>query len=516
MSSSVQPAADTADFLAQFDTRSLEGETFAAIDLGSNSFHAVIARYEHGTLHVIDRLKEMVRLAEGVDRDGRLSSAVEQRALKCLARFGERIRALPAGNVRAVGTNALRQMRDGWKFLDQAEARLGQPIEIVSGQEEARLIYLGVAHGISERGNQRLVIDIGGGSTEFVVGRDFSPVMLESLYFGCVGIAQRYFPDGKITEKRWHKAHTAVAVELQRIADAFRACGWQEVLGSSGTMKAVRNVVVAQQWSERGITPASIVQLRERLLQAGATEDLSLAGLSARRRPVFASGVVIIEACLQLLDIDRIIVTDYALREGLLYDMLGRILHSDPRRGSVDAIAERYRTDRGQGQRVRQVGLALFDQVRDHWRLSDNARDLLGWACDLHEIGLNISHHGYHRHGAYLIENSDLPGFSRLEQLTLAIMIRNHRRKPDPGLYDRLIARVQTDVRRLTSLLRLAVLLNRTRSDRGIDGLAARAADDRLILSVPSRWLERHPLARADLKEEARLLERIEVKLQVE
>lgn len=501
---------------AEFDTRPLEGQSFAAVDLGSNSFHMVVARYDHGTLHVIDRIKEMVRLAEGVKRNGELVEEVEARALGCLARFGERLGHLRASNVRAVGTNTLRRMKDGWRFLSAAEDRLGHTIEIVSGQEEARLVYLGVAHGISERGNQRLVIDIGGGSTEFVIGRYFSPILLSSLYFGCVGIAQKYFSGGKITGKRWKNARSAVGLELQRIADDFKACGWQEALGSSGTMKAVRSVAISQGWSERGITGDAVARIREYLLDVGHVDKISLAGLSERRRPVFASGTVVVEACLEILAIDRITVADYALREGLLYDMIGRILHADPRNGAVDAMLERYRVDRGQAERVRRAALKLAEEVREDWRLSRNALDLLGCSAMLHEIGLNISHHGYHRHGAYLIENSDLPGFSRQEQLVVAALIRNHRRKPNPERYQRLAKRVQAEAADITVLLRLAVLFNRPRSAAIDVPVKARGGKRRIRLELPEGWLEAHPLTLADLEVEASRLKKMDYRLEVD
>lgn len=499
--------------LAVASGQDYEGQPFAAIDLGSNSFHMIVARYEHGTMTVVDRIKDMVRLAEGVDKRGRLSEVVAERALACLAQFGERIAAIPEANVRAVGTNALRRIHDGWRFLNEAEQRLGHSIEIISGQEEARLIYFGVAHAISERGNRRLVIDIGGGSTEFVIGREFQAMELESLYFGCVGIAQRFFEDGRITAKRWSKAHAAVALELQRIADDFRDTGWQEAIGSSGTMKAVRSVVINQGWSERGITPESMDALRENLLKAGHVDKISLSGMSERRRPVFASGAVIVEACLSGLGIDRLLVTDYALREGLLYDMLGRITHSDPRQGAIEALVARYTIDAAQAQRVRKSAVQLFKQVQSQWSLSANAGRLLGWAADIHELGLAISHHGYHRHGAYVIEYSDLPGFSKQEQAVLAAMVRSHRRKPSTSVLETVTRKIRGDVVHLIVLLRIAVLLNRTRHDRAIPVPTLKPGDGSLALVFPDGWSEVYPLAHEDLLGEVELVKRLDFQL---
>jgi exopolyphosphatase/guanosine-5'-triphosphate,3'-diphosphate pyrophosphatase len=443
---------------------------------------------------------------------GELDPAVEERVLTCLARFGQRIANIPESNVRAVGTNAMRRMKDGWKFLTAAETRLGHPIEIVSGQEEARLIYLGVAHGISERG-QRLVIDIGGGSTEFIIGSDFSPIMLDSLYFGCVSIAQRFFADGKLTAKRWQKAKNHVGVELQRISEDFVACGWSEALGASGTLKAVRRAVMEQGWSQRGITPEAMRELEAYLLDVGRADRIRLEGVSDRRRPVFASGAVVVQTCLESLGIEQMIVTDYALREGLLYDKIGRILHADPRAGSVNALVERYRVDRRQGDRVRRTALVLFDQVAADWGLQAGLRDFLGWAADLHELGLTVSHHGYQHHGAYLLENSDLPGFTKLEQMLLATLVSNHRRKPQPGAFDRLVDRLQPPARRLACLLRLAVLLNRTRSGREPPSVDLAAKGDRLRMSFPKGWRRERPLTAADLEQEATQIAKLGIRI---
>ncbi len=492
----------------------LEGELFAAIDLGSNSFHLVVARYEHGTLHVIDRIKEMVRLAEGVNAEGTLAPEVAQRALTCLERFGQRLEGIADDRIVAVGTNATRRMKDGWKFLAQAEKQLGHSIEIISGEEEARTIYLGVAHGVSEKG-QRLVMDIGGGSTEFIIGREFNAIMVESLFFGCVALAQKFFPGGKISRKRWRRAHGAVSVELQRIAADFKALGWEEALGSSGTMRAVRNVVVNNGWSERGITPSAMLRLREEILQAGHEQQLVFDGLSDRRRPVFASGAVIVDACLETLGIEQIEVTDYALREGLLYDLIGRILHADPREGAIQALMRKYHIEVEQARRVSKTARKLVDAVRKSWGLPKQlARNWLAWSSQLHEIGLTIAHHGYHRHGAYLLRNSDLPGFSRQDQLVVATLVLNHRRKPDAESFDKLQDRLRPWVIRCAVILRLAALLHRTRCAESVPAIKAEASGNAISLTFPEGWLEQQPLTAVDLENEARQTQRIGITLE--
>ena len=491
------------------------GSLFAAIDLGSNSFHMIVARLEHGSLHIIDRIKEMVRLAEGVDEQGNLDSAVEQRAMECLSRFGQRIEQISQTRTVAVGTNALRRLKYDWQFLNEAETRLGVPIEIIPGQEEARLIYRGVAQAISAQGKQRLVIDIGGGSTEFIIGRDTRTKMLDSLYFGCVSMTSNWFGDGAITARRWRKARTAVALELQGIAKSYRKHSWQEVLGSSGTMKAVRDVVLANGWSERGITVESMQHLERYLLDVGHCDQIQLEGLSERRRPVFVGGAAAVSACMEVLGIERIIVTDYALREGLLYQMLGRSRDDDPRPGAIAGLVERYRIDPDQATRVAQTCSALIAQIADQWDLPKASANWLLWSGQLHEIGLSISHHGYQRHGAYLIEHSDLPGFSRLEQQILATLVLNHRRQLTLSSFDTLIRRLQQPVRQLTVLLRIAVLLNRSHSILPSENFSLRAKGDQLTLEFADNWLAEHTLTQADLQAEQGLLQRLDLSLSI-
>lgn len=490
---------------------------FAAVDLGSNSFHMIVARYDHGTLVIVDRIKEMVRLAEGVDEKGQLSAPVANRALECLARFGQRLSGLSPERIAAVGTNALRKMRDGWRFLEQAEDRLGVPIEIISGEEEARLIYLGVAHGISEVGNQRLVIDIGGGSTELVIGREFTAAMVESLFFGCVAVTQKYFGDGKISAKRWRKASAAVSAELRRYAPEFRKLGWQEAFGSSGTMRAAASVARAQDWAEAGITQSAVDQIKQHLLEVGRIDAIALSGLSERRRPVFVGGMVVVEACMAELAINTLHITDYALREGLLYDLLGRIEHTDPRVAAVKALQQRYPVDTVQASSVADTATELFNDVSGRWHLDEEDHFLLRAAAQLHELGLSIAHHGYHRHGAYLLEHSDLPGFSRQEQKILAVLVHSHRGSPLQALFDELPERLQKRVRRLAILLRIAVVFNRDRLSQSVPISRFKAGKDENVLKLhlPETWLSEHPLTAADLESEQQSLNKIDATLKL-
>ncbi|HKK13082.1 MAG TPA: exopolyphosphatase, partial [Gammaproteobacteria bacterium] len=311
------------------DSRS--ADTIAAVDLGSNSFHMVVAHRADGRLQIVDRLREPVRLAAGLDSERRLTADAQSRALGALERFGQRLQDLPDANVRAVGTNTLRRARNGAEFIAAAQQALGQAIETISGVEEARLIYLGVAHSLAEDRGRRLVVDIGGGSTELIVGEGFEPLQLESLYMGCVGMSRKYFPGGRIDKEGLRAAELAAGLELQPVQGVFRDLGWTAATGASGTIRAVRAVVTEAGWSDSGITRESLARLRQALLAAGDMGKLKLKGLSDDRRPVFAGGVVILSAIFDALGIEHMTYSDGALREGLLYDLIGRVHDQDIR-----------------------------------------------------------------------------------------------------------------------------------------------------------------------------------------
>jgi exopolyphosphatase / guanosine-5'-triphosphate,3'-diphosphate pyrophosphatase len=492
-----------------------DGELLAAADLGSNSFHLVVARYEHGELRVIDRLRDSVRLAAGLRPDGGLDPARRDKALECLARFGQRLRVLPQQRVRAVATNTVRRLSNPAGFLGPAEQALGHPIEVVSGREEARLIYLGVAHGIPDSPQRRLVIDIGGGSTEFIIGQRFEALEKESLQMGCVASSLRFFGDGKLSQKRWKQAQTEIAVELQQFAADYRTQGWGEAIGSSGTIKAIGNVLQAAGWCDTGITREAMERMRDAMLDCGSIERLRLPGLAEDRTSVLPGGLAILEAAFAALDITQMRICDTAMREGLLYDMIGRAEHRDPRTASIAALAQRYAVDKAHAARVEATSLALFDQVERDWQLGHAERDWLIWAARIHEIGLAIAHSQHHLHGAYIVENSDLAGFARHEQQVLAAMLRCHRRKPDETILRALPERLRRTTARVTALLRLAVLLQRGRAADPSPPLDLQADDRQLQLKLARSWLDAHPLTRADLEQERDYLKQFDIKLHV-
>jgi exopolyphosphatase/guanosine-5'-triphosphate,3'-diphosphate pyrophosphatase len=477
-----------------------DGDMLAAIDLGSNSFHMVVARYTLGQLRVVDRLRETVRLAEGLDGKGGLTLEVRQRALECLSRFGQRIRDIPRQHVRAVATNTVRALSAPQAFLMPAETALGHAIEVIAGREEARLVYLGVAHAQPPKnGHLRLVIDIGGGSTECIIGAGFDAIERESLQVGCVASTRRFFDSGKLTRRKWNDALVEVTAEFQQFAGTYRALGWQEVLGSSGTNKAIGEICAAMDLTKGSVTAEALPQVRERLLRAGHIDAIDLPGLSDERRPIIAGGVLVLEAAFAALGLQRMAVSKAALREGVLHDMLGRNRDEDPRDASVAALMLRYGIDADQALRVEGTALQLFDQVAAAWRLGPDDRLMLGWAARLHELGLAIAHSQYHVHGAYVLEHSDIAGFSRQEQQFIAALVRTHRRKIPRAAFNVLPERLLAPARRTAALLRIAVLLHRGYDAREIPRLDAAAEGRSLAIALARSWLEPRPLLRADL-----------------
>ena len=492
-----------------------DGELIAAVDMGSNSYHMVVARVEHGEPRVIDRLRETVRMAAGLRADGTLDAEHRARALNCLARFGQRIAGVPSSRVRAVATNTVRRLASPQTFLTAAEASLGHPVEIVSGREEGRLIFLGASHDLPASRESRLVIDVGGGSTEFIIGRGFAPMHTESVQAGCIASTLRFFPGGKLNRKRWQRANNEIGVLLQQFAEDYRESGWVEAFGSSGTAKAIGSVVQAMRFSDDGITPSSLAQLRDALLAQGQIETLKLPGLADDRAPVIAGGVVIFEAAFEALGIERLHVCESSMREGLLWDLLGRAGGSDPRTASIDALANRYGVDRAQARRVESTALMFFDQIARFWKLDSEAREWLSWAARVHEIGLAIAHSQHHHHGAYILRHADLAGFSRQEQQLLAAIVESHRRKPDKATFSALPQRYRQLARYITALLRLGVLFRRARRAESLPQMQLAATTQRLRLTVPSSWLDQHPLSEADLEQEQAPLNELGLLLEV-
>ena len=493
----------------------LKANFYAAVDLGSNSFHLLVARREHGELRVIDRIKEMVRLGGGLDGEGNLDQAVQERAYACLARFGQRLRGIPGDNMRAVGTQTFRRMKNANTFLMIAETALGCSIDIIAGREEARLIYLGVSQGVAGSDERRLVIDIGGGSTELVIGEGVAPLEMESLQYGCVSLTRRYFGDGRITRKRFEKAKQTVLADFQELRLRYVRTGWVTAVGSSGTIRAVERICQRMTWLEKGISADALYMLRDCLLEFDTIDAVALPGLSERRHPVLIGGVAILLACFEALDLDSLQVSPYALREGVLHDLLGRLGDHDPRDTTVEAFMQRYSVDREQVRRVQDIAFTAFGKLSDMMFLRPGHRQLLGWAADLHETGLSVAHSQYHQHSGYLVENSDMTGFTRQEQMFLATLVRYHRRQI-PGSYtDLLPTRLHEPLRMTLFCLRLACILCRSRDSLTLPEFRLSGSDHRITVVFAADWAEKHPLTLSDLRQETRALAAIDVTLRI-
>jgi exopolyphosphatase / guanosine-5'-triphosphate,3'-diphosphate pyrophosphatase len=484
--------------------------TLAAVDLGSNSFRMVLADVVDGALRRRDSLREGVRLAAALGADGRISSDGEARALACLARFGERVRDLPRSNVRVVGTNTLRKARGARSFLEKARTALGHPVEVISGQEEARLVYQGVAADLGPGDERRLVVDIGGGSTECILGRGTVAERAESLYVGCVGMTLEHFPGGRLRRDYLRHAVLAARLELEAFEGELRGAGrdgdraWATCAGSSGTVRAIAAVVRRNGWSTDGITLPALRKLRKAMLAAGDVSSLKLSGLSRERAAVLPGGLAILWAVFRAFGVERMVASRASLREGVLQDLLGRLGKRDVRPRTVARLQEQYRVDRAQAERVEATALALYEQVEQAWGLGGReARDYLAWAARLHEIGLAVAHGGFHKHGAYLVANSELAGFSLQEQQLLAFLVRAQRRKWPRAAAEELVPERQAQAVPLAVLLRLATLLHRGRGTRSLPPIAVTASEKVLRVRFPRGWLRAHPLTRADLGQES-------------
>ena len=473
-----------------------EQSTIAAVDLGSNSFHCQIARVAGEQFFPLDSLREPVRLGAGLGKDKKLDDESQERALACLARFGERLRGFDPHGVRAIGTNTLRVAKNSKQFLRRARAALGFPIEVVAGREEARLIYLGVSHSLPASRDKRLVVDIGGGSTECIIGTGYKPLKLESLFMGCVSYSLRYFRDGRVTKSALKEADLAARAELQPIIGSYIRGNWQHAIGSSGTIRALAEILELSGYSEGLITLAGLDRLRSQLLRAGDISAIELPGLRPDRQPVLIGGLAILYAVLDELNIDEMTPATGAMRQGILYDMLGRFHNHDMRDVTVSQFMQRYHVDAHQARRVGTFAETLYEKLAGS-SASEDAPRLLGWAARLHEIGIPVAYSGYHKHSAYIISNADMPGFSREEQERLASLVLSHRRSLKKSWEI-----LPEQDRAIVLALRLAVVLCRARRDARFPPLEIKAQGERLRLSFDAAWLESNPLTATALREE--------------
>jgi len=489
-------------------------DSIAAVDLGSNSFHMVVARLVRGEPELVDRLRDQVQLASGLGEDRRMSRRVRRRALGTLERFRERLRGVPSAAMRAVGTNTFRRIKDGGAFRADAEAALGCPIEILSGREEARLIYLGVAHSVPQREGRQLVVDIGGGSTECIVGEGFDAQFVRSTQLGCVEFSQAYFPDGALKAGRFREAVLAARVELRDVERQVGPHVWSRVIGASGTIRAASQIARENGWSEGGLCRDGLDKIERALVDAGHVDKLDLPGLKPERASVLAGGICVLRAVYDGLGIDRMEVARGALREGILFDLLGRLRHEDVRDRTIERLQARYDVDRTQADRVQSTAREILGRVAKKWKLpAEESAPFLEWGAALHEIGLAISYVKHQAHGAYLIGEADLPGFSRDDRDVLAAVVGGHRGPVRAPLFRALPKRLARRARRLAAILRLAVRLRRGRSGV-LPPFTIEAGHDRIRLDFTPGGLDAHPLLRKDLQKEATRLPALGVTLE--
>lgn len=489
-------------------------ELIATVDLGSNSFHMVVAKVIHEEVRILDKLGEKVQLAAGLNKDKYLDEVSQKRAFDCLARFAQRIKKMPHPSVWIVATNTLRIARNAKAFIRKAEDIIGHRISIISGREEARLIYLGVSHTFPDDTGNRLVIDIGGGSTELIIGQRFEAEELESLYMGCVSYRNRFFKEDKITRKNMSQAILHASLNLISISHRYRTLGWQQCVGSSGTIRAISQALTDNGWSKGEITQKSLLKLSDKVVKLGKVSELEKLGVRKERQSVFPSGLAILIASFNVLDIQSMEVSDGALREGLLYELIGRNTHENVQKRTINGLQKRYLVDVEHASIVAKTAIHLWHKVAPEWRIGDGeSAELLHWSAMLHEIGLAISHSQYHKHGAYLIRYADLAGFSRQSQHAIAVLIRFHRRKINHQLFSGYCQENRRNLKKLTVILRLAVLIQRARNQIDPREIAAKGTEDAIKLSFPEGWLKSHSLVAADLKAEKTRLKKFSMNL---
>ncbi|MFQ2546513.1 exopolyphosphatase [Aeromonas caviae] len=482
----------------------MDNSLYAAVDLGSNSFHMVIARLTEGRMQIIDRIKERVRLAEGMDEQRRMSPEAMARGLDCLALFAERLTNIKPDQIRIAGTYTLRRASNARDFVREAAKVLNHPIEIISGQEEARLIYQGVAHTQHIEG-QVLVVDIGGGSTELIIGEGFEHKALTSRKMGCVSFTQSFFGNGKLGEKAFNAAVLEAQHQLAPIINQYRKLDWQSCLGSSGSIRTVRDVLQGEEWTDGAITLAGLERLKEEMLKHKRVDQLKLAGLTEERQGVFAAAVAILLGLFTSLPIERMEYSDGALREGLLYEFEERLQHHDIRERTALALSTHYRIDKRQATRVESSVLSLFDALSGPWEMPEEPyRAILGWAARLHEIGLAINYSGIHKHSAYILQNTDLPGFNQDDQALLAALVRFHRKGLKLSELPALPNHDEQTVLRCIRILRLAVAAHHRRQDNLLPEWNVQAAGDQLVVTLPLDWCDENKLLMQNLEKEHR------------
>jgi len=489
-----------------------EGSQLAAIDLGSNSFHLIIAKIEHGEMRPVEVLAEKVQLGAGLEK-GHLSEEAIERGLECLTRFAQLLDSVEPERIRVVGTNALRVAKNRSDFTKPAKRILGAKVDVIYGREEARLVYLGVAHSLADDAQSRLVIDIGGGSTELIIGERFEPQRLESLQMGCVSYGKACFPEGKISKGNYRNAYDRARLQAFHIRHGYNSSHWEECVGSSGTLQAIETLITQNGWGEGGINRKGLLKLEKKLLAFKTMEDITLDGLAEARRSVILPGVAITTALFDVLGIEHMRTSKGALREGVIYDLMGRLSHEDVRERTVNALMQRYAVDTEMAEVVERRARTLFTATRMSWQLTTGDWELLRWAARSHEIGMAISHKHFNRHSAYLLRNADLPGFSQEEQEQLAVLALSQRGKPGDTLFTHIADSDQVKMKYLVCIIRLAACFKYVEKLAQLPDFSILASENHLTLEFPEGWLQEHPLTAQELQGEQAVLEKLGVSL---
>jgi exopolyphosphatase/guanosine-5'-triphosphate,3'-diphosphate pyrophosphatase len=489
-----------------------DGSLLAAIDLGSNSFHLIIAKIEHGEMRPVEALAEKVQLGAGLE-NGRLSSDAIERGLECLSRFAQLLESVEPKRIRVVGTNALRQAKNRLDFTLPARDILGTRVDVIYGREEARLVYLGVAHSLADDAQSRLVIDIGGGSTEFIIGERFEPQQLESLQMGCVSFTRDCFLGGEITATNYQRAYNHARVETSHIRHRYSASHWAECVGSSGPLNAIASILLQNGWSDGNITRKALSKLEHKILTFNHFDEIELDGLSENRRSVITAGTAITSALFDILGIDQMRTSKGALREGVIYDLMGRLSHEDVRERTINALMQRYAADENTAEIVERRCRTLFSATRGSWKLGNEDWELLHWAAHTHESGMAISHKHFNRHTAYLLRNADLPGFSQEEQEQLAILTQGQRGKISAELLEDQPKSLQRRLGYLLTIMRLSVHFKYVETLEQLPEFAVQVDDSSLALGFPETWLEDHPLTLSELEQEQSHLAKLGLEL---
>ena len=489
-----------------------DGSLLAAIDLGSNSFHLIIAKIEHGEMRPVEARAEKVQLGAGL-KDGVLSQEAIDRGLNCLSRFAQLLGSVGPERVRVVGTHALRRAKNRRAFTGPAKRILGTRVDVIYGLEEARLVYLGVAHSLADDAQSRLVVDIGGGSTECIIGQRFEPQSMESLQMGCVSFGHAFFPGGRISQGAYRKAYETARSLLYPVRHRFHAKCWEECVGSSGTLQAVETLLSQNGWGDGGINRRGLATLEKRLLKFDTMDDIQIDGLATARRNVILPGVAIASAVFDELGVKHMRISKGALREGVIYDLMGRLRHEDVRERTVNALIQRYAVDTDTADIVERRAHILYETTRAAWQLTPYDWELLHWLARTHEIGMAIAHKHFNRHSAYLLRNADLPGFSQEEQELLAVLALGQRGKLTPESFADVL---DSDLQRVLSLLtiiRLASCFKYVEKLEQLPDFTVLASEKSLSLAFPARWLRDHPLTARELEMEQAVLGKAGMKL---